>query len=245
MRHKLARAKHHFESFKTEVDRYIQHGTNYGVLDANRNVNSAIMDVQVRHPIPPDIPLIIGDCVQNLRSALDYLVWEMVIATGSQPSKRNAFPICTTDAAFDVEADKKRLRGISDPELIAKIKALQPCKNGNVPEQDPLFILDELTNINKHRRILLASLKGNFVLGRSNLADLGTHLSVNISLTVVHDDTEIPAPVAAGQVQMYHQIIASIAFNEGCAQGKSVLELLDSTAKYIEGIVIAFEALVP
>jgi hypothetical protein len=216
----------------------------YGVLDANRNVNSAVVDAQIRRPIPSEIPLIIGDCVQNLRSALDYMVWEMVIAVGGQPSKRNAFPICTTAEAFDVEVDKKRLRGISDPELIAKIKTLQPYKNGNGPEQDPLFILDELTNINKHRRILLAGLKADFVLGRSNLSDLGTHLSIDISFTVVHDDTQIPAPVAAGQMEMYHQIIASIAFNEGCAQGKRVLELLDAIATYVDGVVGTFEFLI-
>jgi hypothetical protein len=243
VRDKFARAKHHFEFFQTEATRYAQQSTGHGVLDADRNVNSAVMDFQMRHPIPPDIPLIVGDCLQNLRSALDYLVWEAVSATGGQPSKRNAFPICTSAKAFGVEIDKKRLDGIQDPKIIAKIETLQPYNNGNGLKQDPLFVMDELTNISKHRRILLTILKGSFILGRSE-HKIGNTFCVNLGITVIHDDTKIPAPVA-GQMQMNPQIMASIAFNEGCAQDENVLELLGATAKFVESIVSDFERLIP
>jgi hypothetical protein len=62
---------------------------------------------------------------------------------------------------------------------------------------------------------------------------------------MVHNDTQIPAPVPAGQVHMDHQNQASIAFGEGSVQGERVTELLNFTAKYIDGIIGTIEALIP
>src|ERR1700686_281492 len=38
-------------------------------------------------PIPDDISLIIGDAVHNLRSSLDHLAWQLVLANGGISSR--------------------------------------------------------------------------------------------------------------------------------------------------------------
>ena len=44
-------------------------------------------------PVPAEIGLIIGDAVHNLRSALDHLAFQLVLANGKTPVTTTEFPI--------------------------------------------------------------------------------------------------------------------------------------------------------
>jgi hypothetical protein len=52
-------------------------------------------------PIDPVIGLVVGDAVHNLRSSLDHLACELVIAGGGTPSEHTAFPILRTAPTAD------------------------------------------------------------------------------------------------------------------------------------------------
>ena len=132
-------------------------------------------------PVPARIGLIAGDCIQAMRSSLDYLVWELVLAHGKiQPGTRNAFPIALTSEVYRKELKRGRLEGVH-PEAIASIDALQPFLLSDQSRRDgaQLAILEELANINKHRRVLLTGLGG--FCGESDplpLSYMETHLDV-------------------------------------------------------------------
>ena len=84
-------------------------------------------------------------------------------------------------------------------------------------------------------------LKGVAVLGSSNIIGFRSNLSMTLSISRVHDDTQVPVAVSAsGQMQMKHQVVASIAFGDGCARGEFVAPLLDRATKYIERIASSF-----
>ena len=105
--------------------------------------------------VPIIIPLICGDALQNIRSVLDYLVWELVIANNEHPDEVNAFPVCKGLASFK-KAKKQRLRGVHS-DAITIIESLQPYHFGQGNEiQSVIFVLDKLANIHKHRTILMA-----------------------------------------------------------------------------------------
>ena len=40
--------------------------------------------------------MIVGDFLANVRSSLDYLIWELALAAKNNPTDKNMFPICTT-----------------------------------------------------------------------------------------------------------------------------------------------------
>src|SRR5258706_11614664 len=48
--------------------------------------------------VPPVLSAIIGDAIHNLRVSLDYLAWQLVIATGEKPPMSGgggtSFPLC-------------------------------------------------------------------------------------------------------------------------------------------------------
>jgi hypothetical protein len=98
-----------------------------------------------RRAMPNHWPLLAGEAVQNLRSALDHLVYEK-----SGGNRRTQFPIFIDPAEFQARAGRK-LEGV--PEAVqAKIEEAQPYRL--MPEhaaQHPLAQLSSLSNLDKHR----------------------------------------------------------------------------------------------
>ena len=72
----------------------------------------------------------VGDCLQNLRSSLDYLVWELVLSANNHPRKNNMFPICSTADAFKDAVTN--LTGCSEflSHAVTLIQNLQPYHLG-------------------------------------------------------------------------------------------------------------------
>jgi hypothetical protein len=105
----------------------------------------------------PRVPLVVGDYIQNLRSALDHLAWELV-RKGSEwpPSKPRAvqFPIYSvgTSKDKDMRTFSSRvaleLPGTSD-EQRAIINSYQPYHRGKWH----LYTLANFSNQDKHRVI--------------------------------------------------------------------------------------------
>jgi len=80
------------------------------------------------------------------------------LRTEKTPHETNtSFPICKSPKSFN-EAKGRRLAGVPE-EAIELIEKLQPYPEGN-PGNRPqtIHILDELTNANKHRRVLSTTL---------------------------------------------------------------------------------------
>jgi hypothetical protein len=125
--------------------------------------------------IPSKIPLIIGDCLQNLRSSLDYLVWELCDAANVKPTEKNAFPVCKDQQAF--QSRKDALCGVP-PNAAAIIERLQPFNSAQGWMSSELWILNRLTNISKHRRILVTDL-GAVRTEKETGAVIDRHTQVN------------------------------------------------------------------
>lgn len=99
----------------------------------------------------------VGAICYMLRSALDNLVCEMVIANGNSITNKTMFPIFETQAGFRDRAvgsgGNKMLDGLNNDQ-IALVEAAQPyAQVVGYWGGDPLWILHQLNNIDKHRHI--------------------------------------------------------------------------------------------
>lgn len=98
-----------------------------------------------RKAMPLDWPLLAGEAIQNLRAALDHLVYEK-----SGGNRRTQFPIFTDRCEFQV-LGKRYMKGVPEP-VRAFIEEAQPYRF--MPEQaaqHPLAQLSALSNLDKHR----------------------------------------------------------------------------------------------
>lgn len=100
-----------------------------------------------------------GEFAYNLRSALDHLVWQLVLASGECPDRNTGFPIQAqvTQCNF-----KRKLRGVSHT-VSDYIKSVQPHQV--TAWEYPLDIdrvgmglamLHEICNMDKHRQPMVA-----------------------------------------------------------------------------------------
>ena len=108
-----------------------------------------------REPPFTELALIFGDMISNLRAALDYLVWQLVLASGNRPGRRTAFPVVRRAKDWEVQA-RTSLRGV-DQEWVDVVRERQPFQRPERPSIHPLAILDHVNNLNKHRFLPVAA----------------------------------------------------------------------------------------
>jgi hypothetical protein len=190
VQYKIFRAQQHFHAFITELDGYIQQNLCGLKIDADPSQNS----------LPPHLSLILGDGLQNLRSALDYLVFELVVAAQGEPTKFQTFPVCESAAAFKDATQGKKFQGLPK-NAIAEIEALQPYHAGDSIKAHPFWVLNHLVNINKHRRILLVRLRkttAGRILGTNKYeqvtegASSKLYVDLHPAIYVALDETSFP-----------------------------------------------------
>jgi hypothetical protein len=102
----------------------------------------------------------VGRIANDLRSALDHLVYQLAIANGSDPEKdRTQFPIFTVSEHYfqrrrrdRTSARDRYLAGVDDGSRTI-IDGYQPFQRGLSAEEDPLAVLAWLNDAHKHRII--------------------------------------------------------------------------------------------
>jgi hypothetical protein len=228
---KLYQALQHTVHLKTEVERWLG-GNPYSLtieFDPQRRENALWINA-LRSP-PDEFSLIIGECLHNLRSALDNLVHTLAIRKHGSPlpqtiAKRLQFPIAKDHEGF--RGIKWRIQDIPS-EAQTEIEGLQPYNHRqDDPTRDPLWILNELSNIDKHRlpQLTLFALASTG-FGGSARVKLGRQREV----AAVEDRAKLFSFGArrdepSRKVDIEFNLEGSIAFAGPVAQGADVFEIL-------------------
>lgn len=89
---KIFRATQHIKSLESELQGYFQSNPGKMMRQPHTCENEGVFRFVPSGPIPARFGLIVGDVLQNLRSSLDYLVWELVLAANNQPSEKKYVP---------------------------------------------------------------------------------------------------------------------------------------------------------
>ena len=132
---KIARADEHFQLLEREVAAFFDHdpqpiGTSVGYFDPESGWH--LVYGIVKESPPPRLGVILGDLVHNVRSALDHLVWQLVLWNGQTPTEGRrgtafpAFPFAMSKNAWK-GAKKGPLREVADHHR-AVIQKVQPYK---------------------------------------------------------------------------------------------------------------------
>lgn len=170
---KLRRADTHLEDLDRSVTSFLDDiNAKPLAVDIDPETGRHVYSVQYLPPIPTDWPLIVGEILHHLRSALDHLAWQLVLLDKGTPTKDTNFPI------KDEPSYKKNGRLVPvnlNPPVRNRevIKALSKCQPYIGPDGEPLPVtlgmtpigvtrhplheLRELNNIDKHRILLVVA----------------------------------------------------------------------------------------
>ncbi len=168
VRLKLDRAKVHIDALNESVQAWLRSGA-YTLVDIpDPRSSDRLIVPKITQELKDEWPLLVGDAVHNMRSALDHLVFSLALngyrrANPGQSLPEGvenalAFPVISTSGSRTIqeihdEWDKRHLLWVPPP-AVAKIRGLQPlARSPGDPSADPLSIVNRLDNIDKHRRL--------------------------------------------------------------------------------------------
>src|SRR5579885_274563 len=100
VRAKIERAKHHVGDLQVLEAAFRQSNSYRFVAEKDAKSGYTRFRVEIRDHLPYEFSCVIGDAIHNLRTALDHLVWQLVLANKGKPNKRHAFPFYETAAEY-------------------------------------------------------------------------------------------------------------------------------------------------
>ncbi len=149
---KIEATTRHMQRLQEAINGFFEENLEVAPIVGEANANGTQYLFRVKSVI--DYParkwgVILGDAVHNLRSALDQLVWTFA----RDGNDRTAFPICLTERDWIVDAPARYWS--CPPGFVRMLNDVQPYHRGDVNEarKHPLWILNALSNLDKHRTI--------------------------------------------------------------------------------------------
>lgn len=264
---KVNRGKEHRDA----LERYI---TETFVVEANLPILAVKFDADtLQHVLyvkrTPDLSefysrvgLIFGDCINNFRNALDYLVYEMGVRNtantgGLKYPQRIKFPIIS-DSRDWPSIEGKQLFEVLQRQRIM-IEGFQPY-HGRDLEQDasqspvayhPLAMLRDLTDFDKHRLLTVIAVPfGNAIA----VGDLGAAMMVSGNCQIMHADcgglpvelgaeiwrAKLPDGMTKDEVERAGQINSLVTITPQ-AHNRPVIPLIDTLSAMVVKIIRELE----
>jgi hypothetical protein len=238
----------HINQFRTEALKFFK-GAPVKVVPkfySQDGHDRASFSYRVDKEIPERLGIIAGECIHNLRSILDNLIWGLCerFQTPNTIHDHIAFPICLTCAKdYHAKLSTPQFMGIQNfpPDVQTLIASLQPY-NGpytNFPQGNQVYILDRLWNDDKHRVPAL-------MLATSNMVDMkGWQLKQPASISVggtVKDGAVFAdggVPKIRPEPNQYPVVSVDITFDvRGAALGTSAIFLMTGLHNFVRDKVI-------
>ena len=150
-------------------------------------------------PVPLPFSLLIGEVLYHLRTALDYLVFELAVHDSGSEQARTQFPIFDQESHFS-GSGRRMLVGVNSVHR-ARIEELQPYKG---PHNAWLALLRDLSNRDKHREVRPVILMREIYNGPrdapTDAPEGASHVEVNINFnpSIAFAPTRYPFQLTEG-----------------------------------------------
>lgn len=172
---KIARAKTHLQEFERLLASYETSKPIHvrAEIDPERGLHSYRY---VAADPPPELGLLVGEFLYQVRSALDHAIWLIACsrAESGEAVPGTEFPVFIEPAdrrdngrnipGFETTG-RKKISGLSDYGQ-SVIEGMQPYRRGDAANGDPLWVLHQLRNLDTHR--VIQPVFGNLHMPRLN-----------------------------------------------------------------------------
>lgn len=246
---KVHRAQAHFDVLDAEVRSFLRTKPYFVSMKREPEINGVVVCAEALQKPPATWSVVIGDCVHNLRTALDYLVWQLVKANDGTLTYREEFPVFTNSRDYAQNTSSK-IGGVSD--LAAeRIESLQPYSGRNDWRQD-LVTLHDLDRFDKHRALQVTG----FVLSGFRMATATSNGNATPEYLVPSGPFEDGQPIGRvaftpigpdAKLEVRPEASFDIAFDEpdSAATGLLVVPALIACTNAARRVLRAFADLLP
>jgi hypothetical protein len=157
-RAKFNRGVEHIEILHGEIDRFAKDNPDPRIEKFDPKTGRYTLRLKFgRNPNGERWGLLLGDAIQNFRSALDHVVWQLVLANGKRPGENNRWPMGMSGKGYWCPKKNGRpslrddaLQGVAEePRTI--IDGLQPYRYGIDRDKHFATLLAAISNADKHR----------------------------------------------------------------------------------------------
>lgn len=204
-------------------------------------------------PLPLEWPIIIGEIVHNLRSALDHSIYELTCIETGHPLNGTEFPVFADESKYFAVNNRGeptrisglyKIRGIKNERRRAVIKGLQPFEFRKTHKADELPIIalvHELSIVDKHRTLHLCRMATTGLQTRC-IRDIYP-ISMTAIISKLEDGTEFARWKPVGdfndEVDMESEVSFKIAFGDSISVlGKEgVISVIQSLIRGVEKIL--------
>lgn len=155
---KLDRAAEHIDAFDSKSERFLAAKPYTVTPQVTADRTRCVYWFEPTQDPPPRLSLLIGDCVANLRAALDRFAYQLSVLGGKNPVSSVQFPVFTSEREFrDPLRGQRMIRDIKHATARALIEDMQPFQQPSpVRGSHPLAVLDRLGTIDQYRLMPLA-----------------------------------------------------------------------------------------
>jgi hypothetical protein len=256
VRAKLARAQEHLDELNRGITAFMEREPYFVSYERKPDGSDHVFRAHVREPAPLELGVIVGDCLQNARAALDHLVWQLAILSGkAAPNGQTAFPVCDTIAFFRSKRQRVKVADLTK-EYRAAIEWLQPFQIGGAAKDHWLWHLNELARIDRHRVLHIIGGIPDGPLFSTHPVDKSVDpvpyrlgkldQSVTMDIRFSYRTFEDGAPVASWtfdpprpDVEMKGEFTFAVALGEGVGPpARPVTDVLSNILRHIEGDVL-------
>lgn len=146
---KVKRAKHHIEELESRLSEWFNSDSFRLSIDNNPDTGNQCFKLAVGESMPEEIPVIIGDAIHNLRSALDFIAIEIVSKAGLSLD-HVYFPVYEDRANLIDALSKSKIKRVCPQASDLILDRIQPYKAAN----PFIWSLNKLSNTDKHRLLM-------------------------------------------------------------------------------------------
>jgi hypothetical protein len=150
---KIKRAETQIEDFNLKITRFFEASPYERFSEVNAQKTEEVWKHRLTANIPDEFPVLAGEILFNLRSALDQMACALAVLH-SGTSEKTYFPFARDANEFEKELREKTKK--LSPDAVSMIRAVKPYRGGN----DLLWSLHDLNRRDKHIAILPVAVCG-------------------------------------------------------------------------------------
>ena len=233
---KIKRANQHVYELNELLASFVKTDFCRFSVEKDASTGNHVLKFEMTKSAPCEVPLIIGDAIHNLRSALDLAACEIVTLGGATPSKWCSFPFRDSRKELEdsINGGEIKIAGADIVNLILDV--VKPYKGGN----DPLCALHALDITDKHKLLIpifsIAALKHvNLRAGPMSMTDC---------TLAVGDGGKLNILAMPGKIEFegYGEPAFAVLFDKGQVfERQPVVPTLKQLSEVVSGVIQAIE----